>query len=627
MIREPLMVENCMGKKFGCTLSLISLMFVYVMLLPSTFIPSVHAQTEVTITKHARLGFNATFTFNQTISDEILGVFGERLANYTFDIDGTANFVADMGVDITLTYDIADILPGQPLSVNMSYTPTDDPGPEFKGDASAVITTYWDVSILGYTELVIAFGIPGAMFLVDLDLPDELGDPITYYMDVAVGSSDFTAPLNGEPPVVVPMSSSTVIFESWTINVIGVSLTGGLTLSPVPLGDFADAPIGGGAGGAVAFLGATGANVTDPNPILGVPGFPSILEWGTAGETVEVTLQLPEVPDTIDLLLDPLLHWVETSANLDLNLDFLGLLDPMFGDKTINLFSDSLGPLYQQIGLNTTIGDAVAASNPLGIDPGVGSLVGQGNIPVPLLEPEIGIINATYTSPLGSLAFAIDLDSDDDGLMDGTEIAIGTDLSDSDSDDDGLTDGDEVNVYATDPLDVDSDDDGLIDGDEVNVYGTNPLDPDSDGDGLTDSDEVNIYATNPLNADTDEDGLTDGLEVEFGTAPLDPDTDDDGIPDGEDVEWLQNAIYALPDSAFKDRGPNKGLREAMIKILDDAELAIASNNIDEAIELLVNIRRHLDGCGLLPDRNDWIVDCIAQIEIRELIDIYIANLV
>jgi hypothetical protein len=616
-----------MKQKYGCTLGLISLMLVSVMLLPSIFIPSVHAQTEVTITKHARLGFNATFTFNETISDQVLGLFGEPLANYTFDIDGTANFVADMGVDITLTYDTADILPGQPLLVNISYTPTDDPGPEFKGDASAVITTAWDVTILGYTELIIAFGIPAAMFLFELEIPDELGDPITYYMDVAVGSTDFTAPLNGEPPVVVPMSSSTVIFESYSLNVIGVSLTGGLTLSPVPLGDFADAPIGGGAGGAVAFLGATGANVTDPNPILGVPGFPSILEWGTAGETVEVTLQLPEVPDTIDVLLDPLLHWVETSANLDLNLDFLGLLDPLLGDKTINLFSDSLGPLYQQIGLNTTIGDAVAASNPLGIDPGVGSLVGLGNIPVPLLEPEIGIINATYTSPLGSLAFTIDLDSDDDGLMDGTEIAIGTDLSDSDSDDDGLTDGEEVNVYDTDPLDVDSDDDGLIDGDEVNVHGTDPLDPDSDGDGLTDSDEVNIYGTDPLDADTDEDGLSDGLEVEYGTSSLDPDTDDDGIPDGEDVEWLQNAINALPDNAFRDRSSNKGLREAMINTLNDAELAIASDKVDVAMVLLVNMRKHLDGCGLSPDRNDWIVDCIAQITIRELIDIYMVNLI
>ncbi len=173
---------------------------------------------------------------------------------------------------------------------------------------------------------------------------------------------------------------------------------------------------------------------------------------------------------------------------------------------------------------------------------------------------------------------------------------------------------------------ADSDNDGLTDWDEVNVYGTDPLDPDSDDDGLTNGDEVNIYGTDPLDPDTDDDGLNDGLEVEHGTDPLDPDADDDGIPDGEDVEWLQNALDALPNSAFKDGDRDRGLRNAMINILNDVELAVASGDIDEAMELLTNLRRHVDGCGLAPDPNDWIVDCAAQIAIRELIDIYIANL-
>ncbi len=604
------------------TLSLIILMFASLVLFPSALVPSVHAQTEVTITEHLRLGFNATFTFDENIDDALLGPFGEELINYEFDINGTANVMVDMGVDITLTYDTADILPGQPMPLQITYTPTDDSGPEISLDASAVITVSFNVTALAWTELIIPFGAAIIPFLVELELIDNVPVP----MDLATGSANFTAPLNGEPSVVVPMSSSTIGLTLFTLHILDASLTSALTLSPVPLDDFPDTPIGGGAGGAVAFIDATGANITDPGPILGFPGFPSILEWGTAGETLDVTVQLPDEPDTVNALLTPVLHWLNTSADIDLNLDMKGFLDPIVGDRTINIFSGSLGPLYQQIGLDDTIGDAVAATNILGLDPGVGTLVGMGNLPVPLLEPEIGAINATYTPPLGNLTFAIDLDSDDDGLMDGTEIAMGTDPDDSDSDDDGLTDGDEVNVYGTDPLDTDSDDDGLTDGDEVNVYGTDPLDPDSDDDGLTDGDEVDVYGTDPLDSDTDDDGLTDGLEVEYGTDPLDSDTDDDGIPDGEDVEWLQNAINALPDSAFKDRSRSRGLRNAMINILNDVELAVADGNIDEAMKLLENTRRHVDGCGLSPDGNDWIVDCTAQVEIRELIDIYIANL-
>ena len=72
--------------------------------------------------------------------------------------------------------------------------------------------------------------------------------------------------------------------------------------------------------------------------------------------------------------------------------------------------------------------------------------------------------------------WALQLDSDDDGLSDRDELALGTDLLDADSDDDGLDDGQEVHALGTNPLDVDSDDDGVSDGAEV-AAGTNPLDP------------------------------------------------------------------------------------------------------------------------------------------------------
>jgi len=53
---------------------------------------------------------------------------------------------------------------------------------------------------------------------------------------------------------------------------------------------------------------------------------------------------------------------------------------------------------------------------------------------------------------------------------------------------------------------------------------------------------------------------------------------------------------------------------------------VAESDIAEAIRKLKNLRRRIDGCGMSPHPNDWIVDCTAQNEIRELIDLYLANL-
>ncbi|WP_420810052.1 adventurous gliding motility protein AgmC [Corallococcus macrosporus] len=134
-------------------------------------------------------------------------------------------------------------------------------------------------------------------------------------------------------------------------------------------------------------------------------------------------------------------------------------------------------------------------------------------------------------------AWSVAVDSDDDGLSDAEEIALGTDPNNPDTDGDGLPDGLEVNVGGTDPLDDDSDDDGLLDGNE-----------DANHDGIVDADE-----TDPNNADTDGDGLPDGLERGLTepqgtgtdmtvfvadadpttvTDPLNPDTDGGSVRDG-----------------------------------------------------------------------------------------------
>jgi hypothetical protein len=213
-------------------------------------------------------------------------------------------------------------------------------------------------------------------------------------------------------------------------------------------------------------------------------------------------------------------------------------------------------------------------------------------------------------------------DADHDGLCADQEALLGTNPNNPDTDGDGLTDGYEVNTAHTDPLKADTDHDELSDGDEVNVYHTDPLNADTDADGLSDGVEVNTYHTNPLDPDTDHDKLPDGIEVTYGTDPLNPDSDGDGIPDGQDSQFIRNALYQLPTSAFRARGA----RQAMTVRLAAIERRIAKGDPQHAIRLLDNLRRRLDGCGTSPGRNDWIVLCRSQISFRGLIDLLIANL-
>lgn len=142
-----------------------------------------------------------------------------------------------------------------------------------------------------------------------------------------------------------------------------------------------------------------------------------------------------------------------------------------------------------------------------------------------------GVLTATELTVYGSRAF--DTDTDDDGLLDGDEVRLGTILTDDDSDDDLLLDGREVQLNA-DPLDSDTDDDRLLDGEEVDKYGTGVRNYDTDDDLLSDGEEVLDYGTDPLDNDSDDDGLLDGEEIALGLDPLSKDTDGDGILDSEE---------------------------------------------------------------------------------------------
>ena len=141
------------------------------------------------------------------------------------------------------------------------------------------------------------------------------------------------------------------------------------------------------------------------------------------------------------------------------------------------------------------------------------------------------------------------IDSDGDGIIDGRELALGTNPQSADSDADGISDGYELLKLHTNPLAADTDGDGIDDSVEL-ATGSDPTSVDSDHDGVLDgststadtdhdglSDELERFLRlNPASLDTDGDGFSDGLEYDDGSDPTSPLSNPLGNPLGNPLD-------------------------------------------------------------------------------------------
>jgi len=230
----------------------------------------------------------------------------------------------------------------------------------------------------------------------------------------------------------------------------------------------------------------------------------------------------------------------------------------------------------------------------------------------------------------------MDNDSDNDGLLDGTEKALSdlitgkyegrlVNATDSDTDNDGLNDGKEVLETQTDPTLSDSDADSLTDFEEVNglviiwqsipiMVFPDPNDPDSDDDNLSDHEESIFWHSFPNDTDSDDDGIRDGEEVIYfiqygGLTPVDDfdfdnlrgiqdnDSDNDKLSDGEELARGTNPTITDTDNdvmsdyeeiygyGFNYIDPFTGLPAQLIFITDPLDNDTDSDGILDGVEV------------------------------------------
>lgn len=353
--------------------------------------------TPVTITKHVEIGFTSNIPINfhngPTCDFSIFGC----VFSHSFSFVGNAVLIIDLGVDVSISYDPSLIVPSGSLPVTITYTPT-------PGGSSA------EFDISG----------SGAGQGLTLSFTGCVSCPTNAPFTLASGSATFTAPMGTNSPVSIPGFGSSLDLS----NIIYATLNTNLMLGPAPVGLFP------GLGGAAALVQVSGATTSQVLPI----------EWDSSGASQVVTLSLPSnLLHPIGISLDPLIHWLSTSGSVQMALHWGPVADgvydalriagcnaiPFWGNviclsstsstppdpSPITIFSGSLGQFFTEDGVNTQIGNAVAAavggSEGTTIGNEISINIGKGILPIPLLSPPLANFAPPTAPTLGSVYFGI----------------------------------------------------------------------------------------------------------------------------------------------------------------------------------------------------------------------------
>ena len=153
-------------------------------------------------------------------------------------------------------------------------------------------------------------------------------------------------------------------------------------------------------------------------------------------------------------------------------------------------------------------------------------------------------------------------DSDDDGLTDAEEKAIGLNPRGGDTDGDTLGDKQEWLEIFSGPADQDSDDDGLLDGSEFNFFKTSPILADTDGDQLTDDVEISLGNRNPLIADLP----SPTIEVGESNLRLDVRFVESTSQSTDEIETRSVSSSLTQDDSRTVSNTNSNTQEAMAKL-------------------------------------------------------------
>ena len=189
-------------------------------------------------------------------------------------------------------------------------------------------------------------------------------------------------------------------------------------------------------------------------------------------------------------------------------------------------------------------------------------------------------------------------DTDGDCMPDLVEAIAGTDPNDMDSDDDGLMDGNcgsedlnndgFVQPGETDPSDADTDDDGIPDGTEAGLTAPETADTDlAAGNFIPDADP--LTTTDPTNPDSDGDGVPDGVEDPNRNGAYEPEL---GESDPEDSE----SQPPIPPAMNRVR----------VLLLGDGD---GETQVQAALEaaghLVTVVNNYYDWDGVTPDVDDF----------------------